>query len=423
MTEQTVLKPTMKPRGLSTPWRNRIVGSGEADPVELVPNALNWRTHPQAQRRALAGSLDEIGWVQQILVNRATGRVVDGHARIEEAISRHEPVVPVLYVQLTEDEERLVLSSLDPIGAMATADREKLAELLRDLTPTDDGLQALLDALADRHGIRQLGLTDPDDQPHESEHSEIFVKAGDVFQLGQHRILCGDSTNPADVAKLMAGAEAECLWTDPPYGIEYVGKTAEQLTIQNDGADRSDAVILRAFRAAPMAPSARFYIAAPAGPRHVAFHEAVQAVGWRIHQELVWSKGSIVLGHSDYHYSHEPILYGYVPGPGRPGRGRHEGTKWYGDHAQSSVLEYPKPVASLDHPTMKPVGLVSQCLANSTARGDLVFDCFLGSGTTLIAAEQLGRRCFAMEIEPAYVQVAIKRWEAFTGKTAERVDG
>ena len=210
------------------------------------------------------------------------------------------------------------------------------------------------------------------------------------------------------------------MWTDPPYGIEYVGKTAEQLTIQNDGADGSDAVILGAFRAAPLPPSARFYIAAPAGPRHVAFHEAILAVGWRLHQELVWAKGSIVLGHSDYHYAHEPILYGYVPGPGRPGRGRHEGTKWHGDHAQSSVLEYPKPAASLDHPTMKPVGLVSKCLANSTARVDLIYDCFLGSGSTLIAAEQLSKRCYSVEIEPAYVQVAIQRWERFTGRKAVR---
>jgi DNA modification methylase len=305
---------------------------------------------------------------------------------------------------------------------MATADKQKLAELLRDLTPTDDGLQGLLDDLADKNGIRQLGLTEPDDLPPEPDQADTYVKSGDVFQLGRHRILCGDSTNPVDVARLVGGEQAECLWTDPPFGINYVGKTADQLTIQNDGVDGSDAVILGAFRAAPLAESARFYIAAPAGPRHIAFHEAILAVGWRIHQELVWSKGSIVLGHSDYHYSHEPILYGYVPGPGRPGRGRHAGTKWYGDHAQSSVLKYPKPVASVDHPTMKPVGLVSQCLANSTARGDLVYEPFLGSGTTLIAAEQLGRRCYAVELDARYVQVAIQRWEAFTGSTAERVD-
>jgi DNA modification methylase len=422
MTEHALLKPKTKPKGLTTPWRNRIVGSGEVDPAQLVVNPLNWRVHPAAQRRALTGSLDEIGWVQQILVNRATARVVDGHARIDEAISRHEALVPVLYVDLDPDEEALVLASLDPIGAMATADKEKLEELLRVLTPNDAGLQAVLDDLADTNSIHRLGLIEPDDLPAPPDEEEIYVKAGDLWQLGQHRLLCGDSTEPGDVARLMAGEEAECLWTDPPYGIEYVGKTAEQLTIQNDGAEGSDTVVIGAFRAAQLAPSARFYIAAPAGPRHVTFHEAVLSVGWRLHQELVWAKGSIVLGHSDYHYAHEPILYGYLPGSGRPGRGRHEGTKWYGDHAQSSVLEYPRPTASVDHPTMKPVGLVSQCLANSTTRGDLIYDGFLGSGTTLIAAEQLGRRCFGLEIEPRYAQVTIQRWEAFTGKKAERID-
>jgi len=179
-------------------------------------------------------------------------------------------------------------------------------------------------------------------------------------------------------------------------------------------------VIRGAFAIAPLAPSARFYIAAPAGPRHLAFHEAISAAGWRLHQELVWSKGSIVLGHSDYHYAHEPILYGFVPGAGRPGRGHHEGTRWYGDNAQSSVLEYPKPTANREHPTQKPVGLVEQCLANSTAPGDLVYEPFAGSGSTFIAAETLGRRCSGMEIEPRYAQVIIERWQAFTGQTAVR---
>jgi DNA modification methylase len=422
MAPQKVLALKKSPQGLTAPWTSRITGHGDVDPKTLIANEHNWRLHDRAQQRALAGALDEVGWVAPIMVNRRNNHVVDGHLRVELARSRNEPTVPVMLVDLSESDERLVLASLDPIGAMAGADASKLADLLRDLTPTDDGLQALLDDLADRNHITRLGLTEPDDIPPAPEQAEVYVKAGDVFNLGDHRIICGDSTDPAVIARLMAGKEAECLWSDPPFGVSYTGKTADQLTIQNDDADGSDAVILGAFRAAPLAPSARFYIAAPAGPRHMAFHEAVLAAGWRIHQELVWSKGSIVLGHSDYHYSHEPILYGYVPGPGRPGRGRHEGTKWYGDHAQSSVLNYPKPAASVDHPTMKPVGLVSQCLANSTARGDLVYEPFLGSGTTLIAAEQLGRRCYALELEPAYVQVAIERWQEFAGQRAVRGD-
>lgn len=399
-------------------WRNRIVGSGEEAPDQLVANPANWRTHPGPQRDALRGSLAEVGWVQQIMVNRRTGFVVDGHARVEEALSRHEPAVPVLYVDLSEDEELLVLATLDPLAAMAAQDDAKLDALLAELTVGDPGLQALLDSLAT---VAPQGLTDPDDVPEPP--AEPWVRAGDLFALGNHRLLCGDATSAVDVARLLDGGMADLMWTDPPYGVDYVGKTSDRLTIENDGAGGSDVVTVGAFRVAPLAPSARFYVAVPAGPRHTAFHDAVQAVGWRLHQELVWAKGSIVLGHSDYHYAHEPILYGYVPGEGRPGRGKHEGTRWYGDHSQSSVLEYPKPAANRSHPTQKPVGLVEQCLRNSSGPGDAIYDPFAGSGTTVIAAEQLGRRCYAIEIEARYVQVAIERWQAFTGQKAERIDG
>ena len=411
---------TQGARGATAPtaaWRNRIVGSGEEVPDQLLANPANWRIHPKAQQDALAGALDQVGWVQQVLVNQRSGFVVDGHARVALALTRGEATVPVLYVDLDPEEEALVLATLDPISAMAGRDDEKLRALLADITVDDAGLQALLGDLA---GVK-AGRTDPDAVP--DVPAESYVKPGDLWLLGDHRLLCGDATSGEGVARLMGGAEAECMWTDPPYGVDYVGKTADRLTLENDGAEGSDVVIVGAFQAAPLAPSARFYIAAPAGPRHIAFHAAVTGVGWRLHQELVWVKGSIVLGHSDYHYAHEPILYGWVPGPGRPGRGRHEGTKWYGDHSQSSILEYPKPAASRDHPTQKPVGLVAQCLANSSASGDIVYDAFAGSGSTLLAAEQLGRRCYAMEIDPKYAQVAIERWQNFTGREADQING
>ena len=221
----------------------------------------------------------------------------------------------------------------------------------------------------------------------------------------------------------MEGEAAECLWTDPPYGVGYEGKTKQRLTIDNDGAAQSDDVILGAFRIAPLAPLARFYNPAPPGPPMLSIHDPHDAQRRQLHHELVWSKGTIVLGHSDYHYAHEPILYGYVPGEGRPGRGDHPGTRWYGDHSQSSVLEYPKPTANRDHPTAKPVGLVEHCLRNSTRPGDLVYEPFAGSGTTLIASEEPGRRCCAMELDPRYAQVTIERWQAITGRVAQVADG
>jgi DNA modification methylase len=408
----------MTPEAAPAPWRNRIVGSGEEAPDQLVANPLNWRTHPGPQRDALRGSLSEIGWVQQVMVNRRTGFVVDGHARVEEAISAGAKTVPVLYVDLSDEEERLILATLDPIGAMAQADSAKLDELLAELNAGDPGLQALLDSL----GTPKLeaGLTDPDDVP---PLAETFIKAGDLFALGDHRLLCGDATNARDVAWLMDGAIAECMWTDPPYGVDYVGKTARALRIANDGAESGPAVFAGACRVAPLAPSSPFYVAVPAGPRQLDFLLALREAGWRLHQELVWVKNSIVLGHSDYHYRHEPILYGYTPGPGRPGRGAHPGTRWCGDNAASSVLEYDKPAKSVEHPTMKPVGLVEECLANSTHSDDRVYEPFAGSGSALIAAQRLGRRCYAIEIDPRYVAVSIKRWEQFTGRQAEQING
>src|SRR5450759_5344851 len=203
----------------TTPWRSRIVGMEDVAPDQLTAHPLNWREHPGPQRDALRGSLSEVGWVQNVIVSKRTGHVVDGHARVEEALSRHEATVPVLYVDLSPDEEALVLATLDPIGAMATADTEKLEELLAGITVDDAGLLALLGDLAGNDP--KAGLTDPDDVPEPSE--EPYVKTGELWILGDHRLLCGDATNPEDVARLLDGAAPTLLATDPPYGVSLDG--------------------------------------------------------------------------------------------------------------------------------------------------------------------------------------------------------
>jgi hypothetical protein len=311
--------------GPNAAWRNRIVGHADVAPAELVPNPRNWRAHPDDQQRAVSGALSEVGWVAEVLVNRTTGHLVDGHLRVELALARREPTVPVTYVELGEDEERLVLASLDPLAAMATAENEQLAALLAGLEPADDALRALFDDLAREYGFdaARAGLLDADVVPELP--TEPYISRGDLYELGNHRLLCGDSTDPSDVARLTGGDVADCLWTDPPYGVAYEGKTQRHLRIRNDDPETSDDVIGGAFRLAPLTPSSPFYVSAPAGPRSAAFRAAIASVGWRLHQELVWVKGTIVLGHSDYQYGHEPILYGYTPGSGRPGRGRHPG--------------------------------------------------------------------------------------------------
>lgn len=405
-------------------WRNRIVGSGDADPRELVANPANWREHPREQRRALAGSLGTVGWVQQVLVNRTTGHVVDGHARLEEAIAKGEPSVPTLYVELSEEEEALVLATLDPISAMATTDPDKLGALLSTVRVDDDALRRLLGNLAGPED-RRAGRTDPDALPPLADVPGIST--GDLWQLGDHRLLVGDATSQADVARLVAGAEVHLLWTDPPYGIGYVGKTEEALEIENDdlGPEATRDLVVDALRLAPLRPGAVFYIASPAGPMHYEFLVALREAGYQLRQTVIWVKDRFVLGRTDYHYRHEPVLYGdlaekdhepiaYGWAPGEP-------HAFHGGRRLDTVWEIPRPSASREHPTMKPVELVARALEFSSRTGDVVYDPFVGSGTTIIAAEQLERRCLAIEIDHRYARAAIDRWEAFTGKRARKV--
>ena len=396
-------------------WRSRIVGHGEAAPAELIPNPRNWRTHPAAQRAALGSVLDDIGWVQQVVVNRRTGRLVDGHLRVAMARDRNEPGIPVTYVDLSDEEEALVLATLDPVAAMATADVAVLESLLTEVATTSDSVRDLLEAVARDAGVAldepAEGLSDPDEAP--AVPAEPVTERGDVWLLSRHRVLCGDATSRDDVARLMDGTPAGCMWTDPPYGVDYEGRTADALTLHNDDSATLPDLLKASFGVADavLTDGTAIYVAHPAGPNAVVFASEFLAAGWYLHQSLVWVKNSLVLGHSDYHYRHEPLLYGWK------GTNR----RWYAGRDQTSVFEVPRPKRSGEHPTMKPVELIEAHLRNSTRPHDAVFDPFLGSGSTLIAAERLGRRCAAVELDPRYVDVAVKRWEAHTGQQATLV--
>lgn len=216
----------------------------------------------------------------------------------------------------------------------------------------------------------------------------------------------------------MGKERARLLLSDPPWGIGYSGKTPRSLRIENDDEEGLPDLLRRAFAAIDpvLARGAPIYVFHPAGPASVYFTDAVREAGWKIRQGLVWVKDSMVLGHGDFHYRHEPILYAGKPGD-PAGRGR---AGWYGGNAETSVLEVPCPKANRDHPTAKPVELISHLMANSSTFGDVVLDPFLGSGSTLIAAERLSRRAFGVEIDPTYVEIAIARWEAFTARRAKK---
>ena len=262
------------------------------------------------------------------------------------------------------------------------------------------------------------GNGDPDDAPEPP--TEPVSKLGDLYRIGPHRLLVGDATDMAAVEKMLDGDRADCMWTDPPYGVDYVGKTKDALTIHNDGADGLPGLLAGAYAVATAAlkPGAAVYIAHPPGALFMVFAKAFFDAGWKFHEGLIWVKNTMVLGHSDYHFKHEPVMFGYTAGEGRHGRG---GEGWYGDNSQTSVFEIDKPSRSEDHPTMKPVDLVTGMLANSCPRAGLVYDPFGGSGTTLIAAHELGQRAAIVELDPHYADVILARAEAFTQIKPERV--
>jgi hypothetical protein len=422
-------KARVEPAFAPAPWRNRIVGSGEASPAELLANPRNWRTHPPDQRAALTGSLAEVGWVAQVLVNRTTGHVVDGHARLDEAMARSEPTVPVLYVELSAEEEALVLATLDPIGAMATADTAKLRDLLADLSVDDVGLARLL---ADLAGPR-AGLVDPDLIPPVPDES--YVKAGGLWQLGDHRLLIGDATNAEDVARLLAGAEPTLMATDPPYGVSLdptwrdgvynqLGP-AEQPYMRTEGhrnTTLSGDTRVDWSEAFALVPSLTVGYVWHAGVHAAAVAAGLTAIGFEIVSQIIWDKGLFAMGRSWYHWAHEPCWVVRRPGVSVP---------FLGERNQATIWRAPSPKmimagsteAKFDHPAQKPVALFEAPIRNHLAPGEAVYDPFLGSGTTLIAAEIHGRRCFGLELEPRYGQIIIERWQAFTGQTAVRVDG
>jgi DNA modification methylase len=347
------------------------------------------------------------------LVALPDGTVIMGNHRLRAAIALGWTSVPVAVVDL--DPERATAWALRDNNHYADWDEPALAELLAELASADVDL--LLTGFATREIDRLLdGINqpiDPDDAPALPGTPES--EPGELYELGPHRLLCADATDQAQVARLMAGAKAEVLLTDPPYGVEYEGKTKAALRIRNDTAAGLDALLKQAFAAVNpvLSPGARVYVFSPAGPLGTNFRLALDQAGWPLRQTLVWVKNSIVLGHSDYHYAHEDVLFAAKPGPGRVGRGRHPGSRWYGGNSESSVLYFNRPKRSDLHPTMKPIDLVARLLRNSSRRGDLILDPFAGSGTSLVACEQLGRRCYAIELDPRYVDVIRTRYQRY----------
>jgi DNA modification methylase len=384
----------------------------------LIPYARNSRTHSDAQVAQIASSIKEFGFTNPVLIDGGGG-IIAGHGRVLAARKLGMSEVPCIRLEhLTDAQKRAYVIADNRLALNSGWDTEMLKvefadlqELGFDLELTGFDLDEIKELLAP---VGTEGLTDPDDAPPLPEHPRTVP--GDIWVMGKHRLLCGDSTSMDDLAKLCEGQLVDMWLTDPPYNVAYEGKTKDALKIKNDemGDDQFRQFLRDAYTAADtvMKPGAVFYIW-HADSEGYNFRGAAKDAGWTVRQCLIWKKSSMVMGRQDYHWKHEPCLYGWKEGASH---------LWAADRKQTTILEFEKPSRNGEHPTMKPVALFEYQLLNNTKGGDQVLDSFGGSGTTLIAAEKNGRVARIMELDPKYCDVIVKRWQDFTGKIATHAE-
>ena len=384
----------------------------EIDIADLIPYDRNPRRNDMAVDD-VAESMDQVGYITPIVIDE-NRQILAGETRCKALKKRHVKRDKVLQVfGLTEEQKKKYRLLDNKVGEIAEWDAELLAGELEevDFGDFDFGFDDLLAELTDSSDISDNPLSPAVEDDHDIVlPEEPKARRGDIYQLGAHRLMCGDSTDPADVARLMGGTQADLLLTDPPYNVNYEGGTG--LTIQNDNMEDAEfrKFLRDAFQCADsaMKPGAAFYIW-HADSEGYNFRGACHDIGWQVRQCLIWNKNALVLGRQDYQWKHEPCLYGWKAGAAHT---------WLNDRTQTTVLDFDKPSRSDIHPTMKPIGLFDYQIRNSCPAGGAVLDLFNGSGTTIMACEQNGRSAYCMELDPRYVDAAIERWESFTGGKA-----
>lgn len=358
-------------------------------------------------------SITEFGYVAPVIVN-SNMTVIGGHQRLKVLKELGYTEVECVIVDLDQEKEKALNIALNKISG--DWDNDKLEELLAELKQTDIDMDItgfsfdeVDEILKDITGSKE---DDFDLDQALDEIEEPVSKRGDVWILGKNRLMCGDSTQKEDVMHLMNNQEADMILTDPPYNVDYEGKTSEALKIENDNMSETEFYnfLLDSFK--NMFDSIKYGGSAyvfHADTEGLNFRNAFKSCGFKLAQCLVWVKNTFVMGRQDYQWKHEPILYGWKPGAGH---------YFVDNRKQSTVLEFDKPSRNAEHPTMKPVDLLVYLIKNSSKENDLILDLFGGSGSTLIAAEQTQRRCYTMELDPKYCDVIIKRWENLTGEKA-----
>jgi len=378
----------------------------------LIPYTRNPRTHNETQIVQIAASISQFGFNNPILVDTTNG-IIAGHGRLLAARKLGLTEVPVIVLDhLTEAQKRAYIIADNQLALNAGWDEDLLRSELAALQHENFDVsligfedEELARLLAAQDGVE--GLTDEDAVP-ELEQTPIS-QLGDLWILGVHRLLVGDATDSDVVAKLMAGASGDMVFTDPPYNVDYEGYTNEHLKIKGDRMSDADFKLFlqdtfRSYRNV-VTPGASIYVCHSSSWQRE-FQNALEGAGFEIRCQIIWAKNTFAWGFGRYKFQHEPIFYAHVAD---------QKDCWYGDKTQSTLWEEKKPAANRIHPTAKPVELVERALVNSSKPGDIVVDLFGGSGSTLIACERRGRRARLTEIDPRYADCIVRRFQEYTG--------
>jgi DNA modification methylase len=381
----------------------------------LIPWAKNPRTHSNAQVAQIAASIAEFGFNNPILVGTKAG-IIAGHGRLLAAQKLGLEEVPVIVLDhLSEAQKRAYIIADNQLALNAGWDEDLLRAELAALQAEDFDLNLI--GFEDDELARLLatqdaaeGLTDEDAVP-ELPQSPVSV-TGDLWVLGDHKLLVGDATKQADVDRLMPGTYADLVFTDPPYNVDYEGYTEDHLKIRGDRMSAAEfkQFLENAFQAyrTVAKPGASLYVCHSSSWQRE-FQNALESAGFEVRCQIIWAKNTFAWGFGRYKFQHEPIFYAHVAQQKDP---------WYGDKSQSTLWEEKKPAANRIHPTAKPVELVERALLNSSKAGDIVADLFGGSGSTLIGCERRGRKARLMEIDPKYADCIVQRYQEYTGKEA-----
>ncbi len=382
-------------------WSSRLIGDDEVDPSTLNPNPLNWRVHPQHQRDTLKSVLGEVGWVQRIIVNQRTGNVVDGHARVEEAIAEQQSSIPVTYVDLDENEERLILATLDPLSAMAEQDSQTLQAVIDSLETEDDFLAGVLASLRpDDTGVKPVDQPPPDITP--IVEIEPITKKGDIWILGRHRIMCGNSTSRDDVELLSDGVQFHACVTDPPYGLDDTKSEKNNYRIYNDTLDNLLELISAVL---PICFELCERSIVTSGIKNIfRYPKSNWIMSWNYTFGLARTPWGFATWQPILCYGKDPKLQNKM-----------------GSFPDSVVMNAPSP-NDIDHPCPKPVVFWKWLIERVTLEEETIFDPFAGAGTTIVCAEHTKRTAYAMELDPAYVDVSVRRWQDYTGQKATHAE-